>query len=229
MEKGIGMMSENDLIKQLLIIIGKTHLYVSFKFDETQVSLTINELCSEFKKHFFWLTIKEIEIAFSNGYKKEYGEFFGLCNATYFAWVKAYNESEKRTNAKKAIENSKLLMNPKPILTEEEKEEIVKNGIRKRFKDFKAGLEIEDYGNVAYNYLERMGKIKFTMERKIEIKERTIKEMKNKALFDTNRVEKIDNILEKVLTTEAIKCNSKKNALKEYFKDLIEMGDELEI
>lgn len=225
----ISQIPEIEFFKKMLGLIGKTHLNAGNKFDKDQVNLTINDLCIEFIKYYGFLSFSEIEIAFKNGLKKEYGEYYGLCNVTYFDWVKGYYQCGIRMKALNAIEDAKLELKPKETYSEQEKELIIINGAKQKFNEFKSGIEISDCGNVSYNYLVRRGLINFTVERKNQIKETTIIEMKSRITFDKSRTEKVGDAINKALTKDAIICNSKKNALKEFFRDLIEMGKELEL
>lgn len=216
-----------ELIKNMFVLIGKTHLNCGFEVDKNQVGLTIDELCSDLKKYNSTLTFSEIQIAFNNGYKKKYGEFYGLNNATYFGWVNAYTWSESRLKAKKTIENGKKIEEVK--LTEQEKEEIVKNGVLKMFEDFKKGLDIFDSGNVVYDYLDKKGHITFTKERKLEIYKSVEERIKNATLMTKERTQSIEKLLLSALEPNKLKSEAKREALKQYFADLVEMNEELNV
>lgn len=239
-EKEIALACQGEKIKDIDIraitlfmigLIGKTFLNTGGDFDKNKemIDSTVDELAADLKKYNGTLTLPEIEIAFKNGWKKEYGEYFGLNNATYFGWVNAYTWNEKRLRAKKAIENAKESNKvAQPKLSEEEKEEILKKGALKMFADFKAGGSILDAGNITYNFLEAKGLINFSKERKVEILERTKEQMKADAISQKNRTESIDSVLKKVMVDEIIKANAKRNALTLFFSELIEMEAELE-
>lgn len=208
----------------MLGLIGRTHLSCGFKMDESNVDLTVDEFCADLKKYNGLLSFEELEIAFKNGWKKTYGDFTGLNNATYFQWVNGYTWSQSRLNAKKALENAKNKPVSKPKLSEEEKERIIKEGALKMFEDYKSGATILDPGNVVYNYLGAKGLIRITPERRdkllAEEKERMIQEaIANKG------TKSVAKVIEGVIGNEAVIIgNAKRQALKEYFSHLIELG-----
>lgn len=240
-EKEIAKACQEPKIKDLPIpivgafmnsLIGRTYLNTGGDLDKNRdmVDATIDELVMDLQKYNGTLSLQEIEIAFKNGWKKEYGDFFGLNNATYFGWVNAYTWNEKRLRAKKAVENAKLSGKVQPPkISEAEADEILKNGALKNFRDFKATGQLMDAGNVTYNYLERKGIINFSKERKEEIKSKTIEQMKAEAISQKNRTETIEKVIEKALVPDIIKANSKRNALKLFFTELIEMDADLDV
>lgn len=225
MEPNIRNLTEAEFRKNMLVLIGKTHLNCGFKLDENQIGLTVDELCSDLKKYNGLLSFQEIQIAFNNGYKKQYGDFFGLNNATYFVWVNAYTWNQSRLNAKKAIENAK---NPiaKPQPSQEEKERIVKEGVLKMFEDYKKGGNILDSGNVSYNFLNGAGLLKPTIEKKMEYMDQAKAELRNEAINNKGN-RPLSKVLEDVLQDELVTSRAKRLALKEYFDGLIEFETEL--
>lgn len=63
------------------------------------IKFQVQELSKDIDKNFNKLTVEELYIAFSEGVRGVYGEFYGLNNVTYFKWLKAYKDSETRRNA----------------------------------------------------------------------------------------------------------------------------------
>jgi hypothetical protein len=63
------------------------------------IKFQVQELSDDIDRSFTNLTLDEIYIAFSEGVRGIYGEFYGLNNVTYFKWLKSYKESETRRNA----------------------------------------------------------------------------------------------------------------------------------
>lgn len=221
---------EKYLTNCLLALIAKTYLQ-SGQFltgeKKEMTDLTIDELSSDFKKYNGNLSFQEIEIAFKNGVKGEYGEYFGLNNKTYFQWVNGYAYGEKRLKVKKALSDAKEKAN-QPIVkkSEQEANEIMKNAVLKSFEDFKKGAVIFDGGNVKYNYLVKLELLNFSKERKNEILLQVTNKIKLEAVENKNRAESISQTLGKILE-ETIISESKKECLKVYFKDLLDTGFEL--
>lgn len=213
----------------MLGLIGKTFLNTggNFKEKKEDVNATLDELCDDLQKYNGLLSFSEIEIAFKNGWKKEYGEFYGLNNSTYFLWVNAYTLGESRLRVKKMLSNAKENANMnQPIKSPEEVEYILKAAVLKCFDEFRQGGVIFDAGNVKYNYLDKKGLIKFTKERKDAILT-TIKErLRLECLNNKSRSETVEKALKKVLNASVL-SECKKEALRQYFSELIEMEIEL--
>ena len=221
-------LDENNLKSKMIQLIGQTYLNCGFKLDETQLIQTIDEFCDDLKKYHSQLSFEEIELAFKNGYKKIYGDFFGLSNATYFGWVSAYTFAESRLKVKKTILEAKENENkPSKILSKEEIYKIMKVSIVKSFEDFKRGATIFDAGNVKYNYLVDLGLIDFTKERKNDIMKMAEHRLRQEAIEMKQKNETIEKALSKIMP-QTIISESKKQALIEYYKELVEMEIEIE-
>lgn len=224
---------EIDLIDSMIQLIAKTYINCGFKFDESAKNMTnatIDEFCSDLKKYNSGITFKEIEIAFKNGWKNEYGDFFGLNNRTYFGWVNAYTWGESRLKVKKTLLNAQKNENVKPIeISEAEKEEILKKGAIRCFEEFKRTGIIPFSGFVTYNFLEKKGLINLTKEIKNEIikkcRERLIEQEKsnlNRGLKEMKlAIENLEN------NSPSLIAESKRESLKLFFQNLIEMDEDL--
>lgn len=231
--------SEVDLQNSLLQLIAKTHISIGQKFDKDQsemANLTVNELASDLKKHSGNLAFGEVELAFKNGYKGEYGEFFGLNNRTYFHWISAYSYCQNRMRVLAAIAEEKEKCNKPKELSEQEKEAIVRNGCIQEFTRFKNFGTCEDFGNVKYNYLDKLGLIPFSKERKANIMERVKSEMlrQKKIQYAEAKNSAIRNDIKKMIdklehnVTDTLKSEAKREALRIYFQELKEMDENLE-
>jgi len=101
--------SENLFLNALKNLIIKTYAdcgqvlnnesYVVDGVEIKPIKFQIQELSKDIDKNFNKLTVEELYIAFSEGVRGIYGEFYGLNNVTYFKWLKSYKESETRRNA----------------------------------------------------------------------------------------------------------------------------------
>ncbi len=221
---------DKDLQNSLLVLIGKTHLSCGQKFNQDLTELanaTVDELASDLKKYNANLSFQEITLAFKNGYKGDYGEYFGLNNKTYFQWINAYAYGEKRLRVKKLLSDAKEKANKPTIkLSEQEANEIIKQAILKSFEDFKKGAVVLDIGNVKYNYLEKLELINFSKERKNEILEKTKDRLKSDAIEHKQKTESISQCLSKIMN-ETIVSEAKKECLRIYFKELVETEFEI--
>ena len=214
---------ENSFLNKMNILIGRTVLNCGFKDISDQTGATIFELCDEIKKRFKTITFEQIELAFKNGWQKEYGDFMGLSNATYIGWIKGFLNSESTLKVKKAIQEAKNKPATNPEPTKEEQEYIVLQGVLLTFDTHKNGGTILDPGNYVYNFLEKKGFINLTIERKKEILNSVIAKIRLKTLENKNRTETIESALKKALDESLVKAESRREALREYFNTLIEM------
>lgn len=217
----------NGFHNAMQILIGKTHLNCGVTLNNEQLKLTIDELCGDLKKDYGKLSFEEIEIAFKNGYKNEYGEYFGLNNKTYLGWVSAYSKEESRLRVIKAIQTAKEKDRQEPAKkTHAETAEIMKWAILTSFDQFKKGALIFDAGNVKYNYLVKIGLLNFTKERKVQILENVKLKLKQNAIETKLQSETLSKVLDKILPETEI-SEAKKESLKIYYKDLIDTGIEI--
>jgi len=216
-------------------LIHKTHINCGYKADKEIINQYIDELVSDLVKYNGLLSFQEIEIAFKNGWKGEYGEFMGLNNKTFSTWVTAYRFGVKRANAKIAMQRAKEIELTPAVISETEKEAIIREGALNCFKSFFETKILTDFGNITYNYLDKLGKIPFTGEVKKKImadcKARMIEEEKMKKT-EAKYIGKHQAINDEIKKLEEGKSSrliseSKREALKQYFIQLIEMDEEL--
>lgn len=194
------------------------------------------ELVKETRLYFGFVTIPEIEIFFRKGYQNEYGQYFGLNNKTYLQWIRQGSQEDNRVKAIKAMEKAYKDLLPKPKeLTEDEKREIIKQGAIKCFSDFKATGILTDVGNISYRFLWEKGLIKHAQEVKdkmlITVKER-LRHQEAMKLQDREYIGQhtaIKHELEEISNGKSSKLISegKRESLKIYFQNLIEMEIEL--
>lgn len=232
----IKFLPEKEFGLAINALISNTHLSCGIKEDEEAVDKTIDEFIRDVRKYFSTITIEEMQIAFSRGWKKEYGDFFGLNNKTYFEWLSAYMYGVKRANAKKALLDAKESQTKKPELTEQEKDAILREGALTKFNEFKTTGNFYDFGNITYNYLARLGLIKFTVDvKKLIMNECRIRLLEEEKMKKTQQqyIGKHQAINDEIKKLEEGKSTrliseSKREALKQYFIQLIEMDESLD-
>lgn len=218
----VSHLDKNELKESLLKLVGKTHLDCGFKVDKETLSLTIDTLRDDLQKYNPTLSFQEIEIAFKNGWKKEYGDFFGLNNSTYFQWVNAYAWGEKRLRVKKTLLEAKENQNKEAVkLSKTEQDKILKEACLKSFEDFKNEAILFDAGNVKYNYLVKIGVLNVSLERKKEFMTLAETNLKEIALETKQKTEPIEKCFAKILP-QSLQSEAKKLALKDFFQGLID-------
>ena len=220
----------------MMSIIGKTFLSLGQKPDKETAQLTIGELCTDLVKYNGTLSCEEITIAFKNGYRGQYGEYFGLNNKTYFQWVNAYTWGESRTRAKKMMSDAQNKLNHKPEPTEAEKKAIIKQGAINCFEAYRTKGVLFDAGNVTYNFLKAQKLLEYPATVKEEIMAKAKEIMLNQetgkltdpTYFGQHQSIKaaIEQIRQGVSVPLVSEC--KRLTVKRYFDNLIEMDEKLE-
>lgn len=221
----ISKLPENDFIVKMNTLITNTHLRCSIPLDEMQVTATLPELCKDLRNSKPAATFEEIELAFKNGYKGEYGDFYGLNNRTYFFWIGAFYFGQNRARIKKLILESKAEI-PIAKKDEAEVEIIMKDACLRSFDDYCKGAVIRDFGNVKYEFLVKHEILNFPKERKDAIYELAKQQARQTAIDERQKAETIEKALSK-LSPDTIISESKRMALLEFFKDLKESEMEL--
>lgn len=211
-----------DLRKLVAMLIIQTHANCGFKLDEQIMEMTLDEFVRDLQMYAGTITFEEMAIAFKKGYKHEFGQFTGLNNSTYWKWVNAWLVLDVRLNVRKSIEIMKSMGAVEPELSESEKIEIIKRGVIENFNVYKRGGLLLDAGNVSYNYLKERGLITLTDAKKTEIMQNVKSKLRTEALQNKGSKTMQQAIADNV-TTVAINIECKREALREYFKNLVEM------
>lgn len=214
-------------------LIHRIHAECGQVEDSENINITIDLLVKDLKTYNKNISFQEIELAFRNGIKNEYGDWYGLNNKTYFGWINGFTMSVKRQETIKKRDELSIV---KPVeLTEEEKKKIIHEGCLLVFEEFKAKGHVVDMGNVNYNYLDSMGVFTWAKGRKFDFirqaQEVLRAESQNslEATKDVFERKKIREGLEEINSAQSTKviARAKRIALNTYFKDLVEMGIEL--
>lgn len=183
-----------------------------------------NELKGKFKD----LTLEELKEAFKMGVRGEFGDYFGLCAATYHKWIKSYFERPERAEAMRvflSITNEVKLLTSEP--SPEQKEQIMKGASINAFNEYKASKKLPFVCRPIYDFLKSKGLINWSESEKKEmsayVKERyksDLLEQKTKGEISSrdfrNIVENLDGEKNKRLINKA-----KTEGLKRYFDNLI--------
>lgn len=210
-------------------LIHKTYLNagVDIKKNKEVIDLTIDELIADLMKYNGTLSLSELKIAFTNGYKGEYGEYFGLNNKTYFQWVNAYCFGEKRLRVRKTLLEAKEKEGREPEKkSEEEIEMIMQDACLKSFDDFRRGVTVFDGGNVKYKYLLKKGLLNLSDDDKKRLKGEAEEKLKQVAIDSKSKTETIQKALSRV-TEETVQSEARKLALLLFYQRLVQGEFEL--
>lgn len=232
-EKKVKEYNLKDITVLISSLIYKTHAECGTMADNNNINITIDSFIKDVRNYNTNISFQEIELSFRNGYKGEYGEWFGLNNKTYFQWINGYTQSVKR---RETIKKRQELLNPPPrVLSDQEKKKIIHEGCLKVFEEFKLKGSVMDMGNVNYNYLDSLGIFQWAKGRKFDFIRQAQDILKGEnqsaweACKDIIERQAIRNAMADINNAQSTQVISmaKRIGLNEYFKCLVEVGEEL--
>lgn len=220
--------SDNEIKASLSIGINKAVFNMGHPAkDIKDLTLMINELLGDVKTFCQAFTLPELVLACQNGSKEAYGQNFGVNVASVMRWMMGLLNDMKRQAAKKLLlDYSKPKEEQPKELTDKERSSLAIEA----FEKFKKTGIYDDWGNVIFNYLERIQVLNFSNERKAEIKEIVKKKEIERLSAPLNMEEKRKfdrEILDILNGVEDLKSKCRKEALRVYFSELIELEFEL--
>ncbi len=224
-----------DLMDKLTDLIHKTHVSCGFAVKEEKEEIVIYQtqtLATDLAMEYGGLTFKEIEIAFKRGWKGVYGDFMGLSNKTYFKWVKSYCEEESRLRAKKEIQNAQnILLHEDKILTPEQKDNRIREGIVINFDQFKLNPNCI-VPSAWYDYLWRKGLIDYSEDLRNKFKETAREQLMHEKLQEHPNSNAKKMITEYILALDNqnnpdLVNRGKSLAVKHWFEFIIAMDDNI--
>lgn len=223
------MEEKPNVIHNFLVgLITKVHVIAGQAIeDEDLLKFTVSELQKDISTRFKSLTLQEVEIALINGVKGDYGEYYGLNIKSFNKFLNDYSFSNERVRAieetRNRIDGSKQI-EAKGTITHEEIQRTAYENALALFDIYKQTKECPDHGNVVYNYLDKLGLIKFSSMEKWEMVNEAKKER------ERDRKEKsvtIVNIIEQQQECGIVVVYAKRIALRRYFGSLLTAGTEL--
>ena len=195
--------------------------------DIVELSAMINELLGEVKTFCKAFTLAEIVLACQNGAKEAYGQNYGINVAGVMRWMMGLLNDMKRQTAKKLLQDANTpKTEPKKELTDLERKVLAIEA----FEKFKTCGRYDDWGNLIFFYLERIGLLNYSNERKAEIKKTVEKKELERlsAPISLEEKRKFEREAEGILNgTADLKAKCRREALVMYFSELIELGIEL--
>lgn len=193
----------------------------------------INEVTDTIIKNYPSLRLQEIPIAFANGIRKKYGEYFGLCVISFEQFITGYLNSNDRAELVK--EKSKLI-ETKTEPTEDEKALIYWNNLVNAWLTFKKDGSYNDHGNSVYTTLVNNGKINYSDEQMGDF----MRMAKADLMKQYNPLQHVGNpikagefkaILSEIMNggdnNTRVKVAAKKIALNHFFGELFDMEMEI--
>lgn len=233
--KKIKDLTKSEICQKLAEILPKAIFDAGQSSDKLKLAGTINSVYPDLAKYFSNLTIDDISHAFHLGVRKQYGDYMGINPVTIFQWLKGYVQDAKRAEAKKKQSAYLDSINKPKELTQEQKDEIMNEAIKKAFDLVRSGNKYDDIGNAIYNHLDKKGLIKFTKERKEQImiiakkncKEHFLNKLHlTKQQHEKNIIKEKMHMIEIENIPEAI-IEAKKIALNQFIQECIDMEIDL--
>ena len=190
--KVIEYSDKNIVSEKIDTIINNTFAYKGQSPATEREYVFISNAVKEDVFHNFNLyTLKDIELAFKLGVRGEMGEYYGLNPKTFYDWLKKYKDKFLFPALEKveSLLPKKTVQEPPKEVVQGNNKEIVCN-VLESFKQTKK-YDFNDFGNMIYNFLERIGIINFS----IQEKENIISESKIKFKLDlAKRNEELNNL-----------------------------------
>lgn len=220
----IADLSEGAILNQLSVYLKYVYNDLGQVPHEDDVAYLKAQLVKLLQAKYGHLNISEVGLAFRNGIQKVYGEYYGINFVSLSMFIKSYSESQERCDARVQLQtetrSSRLLEAPEQKFDGEA-------WVAKLYAEFLEKGTCEDHGNLAYDYLNRIGKIKFSNEQKEAIWNEAQEFCRNKLnaekdasrnIFALRELEKklIEVLEEKQSPMVVVKA--KQLALIEYFK-----------
>ena len=214
---------------ELIRILGLTYA-VKGQAVESQDAMdkTAQLLYSEIQTYFKTLTVEEVELAFKNGVRGQYGDYFGLNIITYHNWLKAFQTDSARIQAKKEVAAL-----PNSEIDKEKAEEMWQKITKKRFEIFKkTGVFDEPFPAELYDILEARNIIKLTASQKKEFYKQAEIDVKEhlqarRVAVDKMKRQEIGSILERMKDNRPtstdqtmIKTQAKLLAIKDFYSGI---------
>lgn len=124
-------------VQLLADLISKATFTAGQKMAAKDLTMNSFAMWDEIKQYFPLIRAEEISLAFSNGVRGEYGEFYGLNIKTFYSWIKCYQMSENRAKALIAIKQAEMTDYKK--YTKEQARKMYFEAVEKIAKEIKEG------------------------------------------------------------------------------------------
>jgi len=225
---------KSDVFNTVNSSIAQCYAHLNFVVpSDADVNYLVNEVTNTIIENYPSLRLIEIPIAFSNGIRKKYGEYFGLCVVSFELFIAGYLNSHERTELVK--EAYKVLYEPAEP-TEEEKAQLYWNNLVNAWLTFKKDGYYNDHGNSVYTTLINNGKINYTDDQMADF----MRIAKANLLKEYNPLQHVGNFVKsnefKAIIAEItsggdnntrVKVAARKIALNHFFSELAEMEVEI--
>ena len=147
---------KEDLFRAVNAAIAKCYADLNFKVPDDP-SYLVNEVTDSIMERFPSMRIAEIPVAFANGIRGKYGEYFGLCVISFEQFIQGYLDSQDRV--KLVEEKNRLQIEEKTEPTADEKFNTAKKLVTEAAERVRAGKPIGITATAMYSFLNSLGLI----------------------------------------------------------------------
>jgi hypothetical protein len=147
---------KEDLFKAVNAAIAKCYADLNFKVPEDP-SYLVNEVTDSIMERFPSMRIAEVPVAFANGIRGKYGEYFGLCVVSFEQFIQGYLESADRI--KLVHDKNRLQLEQKTEPTANEKFDTARQLVMNAYEKVKTGKPIGITATTVYAFLNSIGLI----------------------------------------------------------------------
>lgn len=223
----ISELSEGVILNQLSVYLKYVYNDLGQVPHEEDVAYLKSQLVKLLQVKYTYLNISEVGIALRNGIQKVYGEYFGINFVSLSLFIKSYAESQELCDARVQLQtetrSSRLLEAPEQKFDGEA-------WVAKLYAEFLEKGTCEDYGNLAYDYLDAKGELNFSVEDKHRLYYEAQKSIADKLelekklsknYYQFQELEKKFLAIHEEKRSPAVIVEAKKLALIEHFKKTI--------
>lgn len=136
----VSVVNEQDLLVFLIKLISDTYFKCGSKIDSQELKAISNAFKNELQ-FFPYITIKELQKCFNDGYKEKYGKYYGLNVKTFVQWVDYYIQNVRNDDLNRLKPARPI---KKETISEEEKSKLVISGMKKCLDYYSENFEILD-------------------------------------------------------------------------------------
>lgn len=235
---------KNEVSAQIDALVNFTFAYKGHSpATEREYEFTTNALKEDIFLNFNNYTIEDVKLAFKLGVRGELGEYYGLNPKTFYDWLKSY-----KSKYIIPVTNNVITLIPKKEVPPPPKKDIDANNkiiICNVLQDFIKTKQytFNDFGNVMYEFLFRLGIINFSKDEKNEILSESRVQLKLELTERNEQLNKLGKTYHKIDLKKAfdeieLESNkdyetqvimlAKKNALKKFIQACAEKSVDLE-
>lgn len=225
---------ENDVLKEVAASIAKCYADTNTKIpSDIDANYLANEVKNSIIETFPSLRLWEISEAFANGIRKQYGDYYGLCQVSFEGFITGYLASEKRANL---VKEKSQLSESSTEPTADEKFTMGKQLCLNLFNKYQQSKQLDRTANAVYTFLKpldlihkdyKVGIYKDAIEETIRLKHVDIafcSEITKRRLLNAELEGFMDNISKDILTPDQhqeVVRTGERMILTNWFNDLI--------